>query len=133
VARARGQLAQQRALAAIQEASIPPLKQSETDALAALAVLFGRPAQGFTIHGTGLVSIVPAAVEPGLPSELLIRRPDIATAEAQLAAAKADVAAAGAAMFPRISLTGAAGVQSIALATVALTDNGSCYSASHVR
>ncbi|MBS0220794.1 MAG: TolC family protein [Proteobacteria bacterium] len=49
---------------------------------------------------------------------MLERRPDIAAAEAQLAAAKANVAAARAAMFPRISLTGTAGVQSAALSTV---------------
>lgn len=112
------ELAQQRALVAMQEAAIPPLQQGEIDSLAALAVLLGRPAQGFTVREAGLDSVVPASVEPGLPSELLLRRPDIAFAEAQLAAAKADIAAARAAMFPRISLTGSAGVQSVALATV---------------
>jgi outer membrane protein, multidrug efflux system len=112
------ELAQQRALVAMQEAAIPPLERSEAEALAALAVLLGRPAQGFTVNQSDLDTIVPAAVEPGLPSELLVRRPDIATAEAELSAAKADVAAARAAMFPRISLTGTAGVQSAALSTV---------------
>jgi NodT family efflux transporter outer membrane factor (OMF) lipoprotein len=112
------ELAQQRALVAMQAAALPPLQQAESDALAALAVLLGRPAQGFSITGTGLGSIVPAAVAPGLPSGLLMRRPDIAAAEAQLAAARADVAAARAAMFPRIALTGMAGVQSAALSSV---------------
>jgi len=112
------ELAQQRALVAMQEAAIPPLERSEVEALAALAVLLGRPAQGFAVRQSGLDAIVPAPVEPGLPSELLVRRPDIAAAEAELAAARADVAAARAAMFPRISLTGTAGVQSAALSTV---------------
>jgi len=112
------ELAQQRALAAMQEATIPPLQQGETDALASLAVLLGRPPQGFAVVETGLDSIVTAPVEPGLPSELLVRRPDIAAAEAQLAAAKANVAAARAAMFPSISLTAIGGVQTVALSSV---------------
>ena len=54
-------------------------------------------------------------VTPGLPSELLARRPDIRRAEANLAAADANVAVARAALFPNIRLTGALGAQSSAL------------------
>jgi NodT family efflux transporter outer membrane factor (OMF) lipoprotein len=49
----------------------------------------------------------------GLPSELLRRRPDIRSAERQLAAATAQVGAAMADLFPKFSLTGGAGLQSI--------------------
>jgi NodT family efflux transporter outer membrane factor (OMF) lipoprotein len=61
---------------------------------------------------TGLA--VPA-IDPGLPAELLVRRPDLASAEAQLAASNANVAAARAALLPSIQLTGAAGLASGAL------------------
>lgn len=51
----------------------------------------------------------------GLPSEVLLKRPDIAQAEQQLIAANANIGAARAAMFPRISLTASAGVVSDSL------------------
>jgi outer membrane protein TolC len=50
-----------------------------------------------------------------LPAELLVRRPDLASAEAQLAAANADVTVARAALLPSIQLTGTAGLASGAL------------------
>jgi outer membrane protein, multidrug efflux system len=52
---------------------------------------------------------VPPAVGPGLPVELLVRRPDIAEAEANLASAHANLDAARAAFLPQISLTGSGG------------------------
>ena len=51
-------------------------------------------------------------VEPGLPSDLLLRRPDISQAEHELKSASANIGAARAAFFPRISLTAAAGIAS---------------------
>jgi NodT family efflux transporter outer membrane factor (OMF) lipoprotein len=55
--------------------------------------------------------LVPRIV-PGIPAALLVRRPDLASAEAQLAAANANVAVARAALLPSISLTGSAGIAS---------------------
>jgi NodT family efflux transporter outer membrane factor (OMF) lipoprotein len=65
-------------------------------------------------------------VAPGLPSELLRRRPDVAAAEAQLYAAHANVDAARAAFFPSIGLTGSGGVASNAIG--ALFNGGFAWS-----
>ena len=56
---------------------------------------------------------LPAEVLVGLPSDLLRRRPDVRSAERQLAAATAQVGSAIADLFPRFSLTGLAGLQSV--------------------
>jgi NodT family efflux transporter outer membrane factor (OMF) lipoprotein len=108
-------LARQRSVVASQKAIIPDLLQQERQAQAALAILLGRPAQGFTVEEHGLGNIRLPEVTPGLPSELLSRRPDIRRAEADLNAANANVAAARAALFPSIHLSGSAGTQSSAL------------------
>jgi multidrug efflux system outer membrane protein len=55
------------------------------------------------------------SVPPGLPSDLVERRPDLRSAEQQLVAANADIGQAKAAFFPKITLTGFYGVQSVAL------------------
>lgn len=59
--------------------------------------------------------IVPTTLPVGLPSELLVRRPDIRSAEHQLRAANANIGAARAAFFPAITLTGTAGTASTSL------------------
>ena len=117
--------AQQRAVVARQRAAIPPLQQQERDARSALAVLLGKPPQGFDVTLTSLTDIESPQLIAGLPSELLTRRPDIQSSEAQLRAANADIAAARAAYFPSINLTGSAGLASTALS--ALFDGGLIY------
>lgn len=108
-------LARQRSAVAGLKAAIPDLQQQAREAMSALAILLGRQPQDFAIENHGLDSVVLPDVTPGLPSELLNRRPDILRAEAVLESANADVVAARAALFPRIRLTGAAGAQSNAL------------------
>ena len=71
-----------------------------------------------TVRGGSLTGIVAQRVSPGLPSDLLLQRPDIREAEAQLAAANANVESARAALFPSISLTGQGGYVSTALNTL---------------
>ncbi len=108
-------LARQRSAVAGQKAAIPDLMQQQREAQSALAILLGRPPQTFKIAAQGLDTISLPEVTPGLPSELLSRRPDIRHAEAELAAANANVAVARASLFPSISLTGSTGGQSNAL------------------
>ena len=77
-----------------------------------IAVLLGRtPAQLF--RGEALTEqVMPPAVPPGLPSDLLQRRPDIVQAERELAAATARIGVAQAERFPKLSLTGILGAAS---------------------
>jgi NodT family efflux transporter outer membrane factor (OMF) lipoprotein len=113
------ELAQQRQTIAGQQAQIPQLEQQELETRAALALLLGRPPEGFDVNGRDLASITAPGVTPGLPSELLVRRPDIVNAEANLAGANANLAAARAALLPSISLTGSGGVSSGTLTGIA--------------
>jgi multidrug efflux system outer membrane protein len=111
-------VSQQEALAATQRAAIPPLEVTVGQNIAALALLVGRAAPNFTIHGGSLKQIAVPRVTPGLPSEILYQRPDVREAEAQLAAANFSVESARAAFFPQIQLTGTGGSQSAALANL---------------
>ena len=111
-------LAQQTAQLASQEAQIPRLEEQEREARYTLALLLARVPEGYDVTAKDLSGITPPAVAPGIPSDLLRRRPDIAEAEAQLAAAHANLDAAHAAFFPSIDLTGSAGYASTALSTL---------------
>lgn len=101
-------------------ASIPDLQEAVARAEGSLAVLTGRsPRELFeaTPRGADIGAIpIPPGVPEGLPSQLLLRRPDIQEAEATLRAAQARVAGARAAYFPVIGLTGSYGGESLALA-----------------
>ncbi len=109
------ELAQQRTQVANQAATLPALEQQERQTVSALALLLGRPLEGFAFAARSLRDVRPVPVLAGLPSDLLTRRPDVAAAEARLAAAAADVAAARAALYPSLNLTARAGVESDAL------------------
>lgn len=111
-------VAQQESLVAAQRAAIPPLVQTLQQNIAVLASLIGRPPARVAIAGSNLWQLAIPTVTPGLPSDLLTRRPDVREAEAQLAAANANVEAARAAFFPSIRLTGEGGYQSALLRTL---------------
>jgi multidrug efflux system outer membrane protein len=95
----------------------------------ALDLLAGAPVEDAllpqSLQGlTGSIARVPA----GLSSDVLLQRPDVLQAEHQLKAANADIGAARAAMFPKISLTAAIGVASSALSSL-FTGGGFAWSA----
>jgi NodT family efflux transporter outer membrane factor (OMF) lipoprotein len=77
----------------------------------AIALLVGRPASIFSIP-IASIEMVPPAIPVGVPSELLERRPDIAVAERNMAAANAQIGVAKAAFYPTVTLNGSAGFES---------------------
>ncbi|HLN24979.1 MAG TPA: efflux transporter outer membrane subunit [Patescibacteria group bacterium] len=82
----------------------------------ALELLVGAPLAANVIAGTALdIGDFVAELPAGLPSDVLLRRPDIRQAEHQLKAANANIGAARAAFYPSISLTGSAGTASASL------------------
>jgi len=111
-------VSRQEATVLSQRAALLPLEQLEHQTRAALAVLIGRPPEGFDVKATSFADLDIPTVDPGMPAQVLVRRPDLAGAEARLAAANADVAAARAALLPSIALTGTAGTASTALLAV---------------
>jgi NodT family efflux transporter outer membrane factor (OMF) lipoprotein len=111
-----------------QSARISALNFAREGVLArnALDVLVGRPVLRSVRPDSQpwVVAARPAAVPAALPSQLLLRRPDISQAEHNLFAANADVGAARAAFFPRIVLTGSAGSSSDALGSLFTAGTG---------
>jgi outer membrane protein, multidrug efflux system len=108
-------VAQQEAQLNTTASQIPTLESSLKQAAYALDVLLAlQPGAlwGEVVKETEIPTL-PPEVLVGLPSDLLRRRPDIRRAERQLAAATAQVGAAMADLFPRFSLTGIAGLQSV--------------------
>uniref|UniRef100_UPI0008322C81 efflux transporter outer membrane subunit n=1 Tax=Sphingobium sp. CCH11-B1 TaxID=1768781 RepID=UPI0008322C81 len=95
----------------------------------ALNLLVGAPVEDMLLP-SGLAALTQgiATVPAGLSSDMLLQRPDVLQAEHQLKAANADIGAARAAMFPRISLTAAIGVASSALSSL-FTGDGFAWQA----
>ena len=111
-------VAQQEALVRGEEAQIPNLQSVLEQEVIALGILVGRPPEDIHIVADTLSNMTAPAVSPGLPSELLARRPDIAFAEAALVAENANIRVARAAFFPAVQLTTQYGLQSAALSTL---------------
>ena len=112
------EVAQQESLVNGQRAAIPPLVQTLTQNRNALALLMARSPESVRVRGGSLNAIRIPRVTPGLPSELLAQRPDIREAEANLAAANANVENARAQMLPSITLTADGGYSSAVLKTL---------------
>lgn len=99
------------------EAELHAITRQRARAEHALAVLAGQTPTGFTVAARAVPFIWPV-IPAGLPSALLQRRPDLASAEHTLEAACARIGVAKADFFPRISLTGAAGFASSDLSSL---------------
>ncbi len=117
------EVAQQESLTASQRASVPPLRQQIGQTRNIIAVLTGRTPESFQPKGCSLSIIAVPQVSPGLPSDLLQRRPDIKAAEFSLEALNANITAARAAFFPSISLTGSGNYASADLVQLIRPEN----------
>jgi NodT family efflux transporter outer membrane factor (OMF) lipoprotein len=102
-----------RELATLQS-ELPPLRSDIQTAQYDIAVLLGQYPEDLAeeLSRPGTLPNLPAALAPGLPLDLLQRRPDVREAERQLAAATARIGVATANLFPHVSLTGGIGTQS---------------------
>ena len=109
------ELEQQRAAIFAIRATIPTLEQQRLDAIGAMAFLLGTVPGKLSLSNDGLDSLTIPRVAPGLPSALLLRRPDVRVAEAQLLAANADVNVARARILPPMDLSAQIGYSGIAL------------------
>jgi NodT family efflux transporter outer membrane factor (OMF) lipoprotein len=93
-------------------ASLIALQRQRSQDSNALVLLIGQPLPATLPLAPPLSAVHFADLPAGLPSEVLLKRPDIRQAEQQLRAANANIGAARAAFFPRITLTGSAGFAS---------------------
>jgi NodT family efflux transporter outer membrane factor (OMF) lipoprotein len=105
------EVAQQSALLDATLTQLALVRQSRAQYEHAIAVLLGQPAPNLAIAAAPLNS-TPPPIPLGVPSDVLERRPDIASAERQIAYANAQVGIARAAFYPHITLGGAGGLQS---------------------
>jgi NodT family efflux transporter outer membrane factor (OMF) lipoprotein len=105
-------------LLAAAQANLAALRRQRAQDQNALVLLLGQPLPPDLPPPVPLSASALPAVPVGLPSEVLLQRPDIRQAEQQLIAANANIGAARAAFFPRISLTGSTGFASNALSSL---------------
>jgi len=115
----RTDLRQAEQILATAEADLATLRTSQAQDVNALQLLIGAPVDPALLPGDidSLGNAV-AMLPTGIDSTILLRRPDVLNAEFALRAANAEVGAARAALFPRISLTGVLGFASTALSSL---------------
>ncbi len=121
------EVSQQTTTVLAQRTALVPLETQQRQLAAALALLLGEVPQGFDAGAETFAQLRVPAVAPGLPSDLLERRPDLAAAEADLVAAAANVHSARTSLLPSISLSGSGGLSSAEL--VSLTNPATSLSA----
>lgn len=107
--------AQQETVVATQRAAIPPLERTVEQSRNLVSVLVGRTPEELVVHGGSLEALRAPKIQPGIPAQLLLRRPDVAEAQWRVLSQELSTQSARAAFFPQISLTGNLSVQSIVL------------------
>jgi len=110
-------LAQQQTLLDSTVTQLYLLQQQRAQFEHAIAVLTGNPASGFSVPVAPLLAS-PPPVPLGMPSDLLERRPDVATAERTMAQQNALVGVARTAFYPQLTLSGTGGFESVALGSL---------------
>ncbi|PRC90703.1 efflux transporter outer membrane subunit [Solimicrobium silvestre] len=97
-------------------AAIPPLQAATLASMMAITVLIDQPQEQVAtiLQANADIPAVPAHIDSiGLPSDLLLRRPDLRIAERELAAATADIGVAKAEQYPQLTLLASGGLDSI--------------------
>ena len=110
-------LAQQQTLLDSTVTQLRLVQQQRAQFEHAIAVLTGNPASTFSVPVRPLKA-TPPPIPVGVPSDLLERRPDVATAERDMAFANAEVGIATAAFYPQLTLAGGGGVQSTSITSL---------------
>lgn len=104
-------MAQQQALLDTTLTQVDVLKRQRAQFEHAIATLTGTPAPQFSLAPQP-TPMTPPAIPPGIPSDVLERRPDVASAERAMAAANAQIGVASAAFYPSVMLAPSVGVDS---------------------
>jgi NodT family efflux transporter outer membrane factor (OMF) lipoprotein len=111
------EVAQQAAVLDATATQLSLVEQQRAQYEHAIAVLIGKPAPSFTLASAPF-NAAPPPIPTGLPSEILERRPDVATSERQMAFENAQVGIAKTAFYPHITLSGSGGWESRDIATL---------------
>jgi NodT family efflux transporter outer membrane factor (OMF) lipoprotein len=121
----QGDTIRQRAQLAQAQASVGPIVAEGKSEQHAIAALLAKTPDSMILELSqpGVTLPMPPIVPPGLPSDLLRRRPDVRAAERNLAAATADVGVAVADLYPKFSLTGMADLISTSLGNLFSLDS----------
>lgn len=103
------EMQQQRAAVRSSRATLPTLDLQRAETRHRLAVLVGMTPSELTLSDSGLDSVTVPGVVPGVPSSLLLRRPDVRSAESALLLADANIDEARARILPSLDLSAGAG------------------------
>ncbi|HWV15401.1 MAG TPA: efflux transporter outer membrane subunit [Cellvibrio sp.] len=124
------EVAQQKTNLLTQQGALLPLQLQLDQTRAALALLQGRVPQGFQLGSEKLLDLQIPSINAGVPSDVITRRPDIGSAEAQLQAASANVYAARTALLPTVQLSGGMSKSASELFSLSPAVQGSSWSLS---